>query len=46
MIHHNDLLNFENKNFIGNLSDCKKIEMFYGKKELINSYKKPFFDWL
>ena len=46
MIHHNDLLNFENMNFIGNLSDCKKIEMFYGKKELVNSYKKPFFDWL
>tara|TARA_B110000881_G_scaffold158187_1_gene141094 strand:- start:192 stop:689 length:498 start_codon:yes stop_codon:yes gene_type:complete len=46
MIHHNDLLNFENMNFIDNLSDCKKIEMFYGKKELVNSYKKPFFDWL
>ena len=25
MIHHNDLLNFENMNFIDNLSDCKKI---------------------
>ena len=46
MIHHNDLLNIENMNFIDNLSDCKKIEMFYGKKELVNSYKKPFFDWL
>ena len=46
MIHHNDLLNFENTNFIDNLNDCKKIEMFYGKKELVNSYKKPFFDWL
>ena len=46
MIHHNDLLNFENMNFIDNLSDCKKIEMLYGKKELVNSYKKPFIDWL
>ena len=46
MIHHNDLLNFENMNFIDNLSDCKKIEMLYGKRELVNSYKKPFFDWL
>ena len=46
MIHHNDLLNIENTNFIDKLSDCKKIEMFYGKKELVNSYKKPFFDWL
>jgi hypothetical protein len=46
MIHHNDLLNFENMNFIDNLSDCKKIEMFYGKKELVNSYEEPFFDWL
>ena len=46
MIHHNDLLNLENISFMENLNDCKKIEMFYGKKELVNSYKKPFFDWL
>ena len=24
----------------------KKIEMIYGKNEITNSYKKPFFDWL
>ena len=49
MIHHNDVLNLEKINFINYLKDhkkIKKIEMFYGKKELKNSYKKPFFDWL
>lgn len=49
MIHHNDVLNLEKINFIKHLRDhkkIKKIEMFYGKKELVNSYKKPFFDWL
>ena len=49
MIHHNDVLNLEKMNFINNLNNLKKIkkiEMFYGKKEFLNSYKKPFFDWL
>lgn len=49
MIHHNDVLNFEKINFMEDLKDhrkIKKIEMVYGKKELTNSYKMPFFDWL
>ena len=49
MIHHNDVVNFENLNFMKDFTNYKKIkmvEMFYGKKELVNSYKKPFFDWL
>ena len=49
LIHHNDLINIEKINFINKNEDLKKInkiEMFYGKKEKINSYKKPFFDWL
>ena len=49
LIHHNDVINFEKKNFMKhfkNLKKIDKIEMFYGKKEHINSYKKPFFDWL
>ncbi len=49
VIHHNDVLNFEKLNFMRDFSNIKKIDkidMFYGKKEIINSYKKPFFDWL
>ena len=49
VIHHNDVLNFEKLNFMRDFSNFKKIDkidMFYGKKEIINSYKKPFFDWL
>jgi len=48
MIHHNDVINFEKFNLINDLDNknIKKIEMIYGKKESINSYKKPFFDWM
>lgn len=47
MIHHNDVLNFEKFKILGNnYKKLKKIEMIYGTKETINSYKKPFFDWL
>ena len=49
IIHHNDVVNFENLNFMKDFTNHKKIkmiEMFYGKKEIVNSYKKPFFDWL
>ncbi len=47
MIHHNDILNFEKFKILkNNHKKLKKVEMFYGKKEIINSYKKPFFDWL
>ena len=48
MIHHNDVINFEKFNFLNDLDykNIKKIEMIYGKKEIINSYKKPFFDWI
>ena len=47
MIHHNDVLNFEKFKILGNnYKKLKKIEMIYGTKEIINSYKKPFFDWL
>jgi len=49
IIHHNDVINLEQINFVNKNEDLKKIEkieMFYGKKEKINSYKKPFFDWL
>jgi predicted dehydrogenase len=49
IIHHNDVINLEKINFIKKNEDLKKInkiEMFYGKKEKTNSYKKPFFDWL
>jgi predicted dehydrogenase len=49
MIHHNDVLNFEKLNFMKdfpNFNKIRMIKMFYGKKELINSYKKPYFDWL
>ena len=49
VIHHNDVLNFEKLNFMKDFLNFKKIEkidMFYGKREIINSYKKPFFDWL
>ncbi len=49
MIHHNDILNIKKSNLINkfrNQKQIKKIEMLYGKKELSNSYKKPFFDWL
>lgn len=49
IIHHNDVINLEKINFINknlDLKKIKKIEMFYGKKEKTNSYKKPFIDWL
>jgi len=47
MIHHNDVLNFEKfKILMNDYKKLNKIEMIYGKKEIINSYKKPFFDWL
>ncbi len=49
MIHHNDVINLKKKKFMKHfksLEKIDKIEMFYGKKEHINSYKKPFFDWL
>ena len=47
MIHHNDILNFEKfKIFKKNYKDSKKIEMIYGKKDIKNSTKKPYFDWL
>ena len=49
MIHHNDFLNFEKfKIFkkIKNFKKLQKVEMIYGNKEIINKYKKPFFDWL
>jgi predicted dehydrogenase len=49
MIHHNDVVNFEKMKFKDNLGDLKmikKIQMTYGKKEIVNSYKKPFLDWL
>ena len=47
MIHHNDILNFEKfKIFKKNFKDSKKIEMVYGKKDIKNSTKKPYFDWL
>ena len=49
MIHHNDVLNFEKLKIakkINNNDNIKKIEMFYGKNEIINKYKDPFIDWL
>lgn len=47
MIHHNDVLNFEKfKIFKNSYRKLKKIEMIYGKNEITNNYKKPFFDWL
>ena len=47
MIHHNDILNFEKFKILkNNHKKLKKVEMVYGKNEIINSYKKPFFDWL
>ena len=49
MIHHNDVLNFEKLKIakkINNNDNIKKVEMFYGKNEIINKYKDPFFDWL
>ena len=47
MIHHNDILNFEKfKIFKKGYKDAKKIEMIYGKKDIKNSTKKPYFDWL
>ena len=47
MIHHNDTLNFEKfKIFKKSYKDSKKIEMVYGKKDIKNSNKKPYFDWL
>ena len=47
MIHHNDILNFEKfKIFKKSYKDSKKIEMVYGKKDIKNSTKKPYFDWL
>ena len=47
MIHHNDILNFEKyKIFKKDYKNSKKIEMIYGKKDMKNSTKKPYFDWL
>lgn len=47
MIHHNDILNFEKyKIFKKCYKNSKKIEMIYGKKDIKNSTKKPYFDWL
>ena len=47
MIHHNDILNFEKfKIFKKSYKYSKKIEMVYGKKDIKNSTKKPYFDWL
>ena len=47
MIHHNDILNFEKyKIFKKSYKNSKKIEMIYGKKDIKNSTKKPYFDWL
>ena len=47
MIHHNDILNFEKfKIFKKSYKNSKKIEMVYGKKDIKNSTKKPYFDWL
>ena len=47
MIHHNDILNFEKFKILKKIhKKLKKVEMVYGKNEIINSYKKPFFDWL
>ena len=47
MIHHNDILNFEKfKIFKKSYKDSKKIEMVYGKKDIKNSTKKLYFDWL
>ena len=48
MIHHNDVLNLEELKLLkkNNTKDLKKIEMFYGCRNINNSYKKPFFDWL
>ena len=47
MIHHNDILNFEKyKIFKKGYKNSKKIEMIYGKKDIKNSTKKPYFDWL
>ena len=47
MIHHNDILNFEKyKIFKKSYKNHKKIEMIYGKKDIKNSTKKPYFDWL
>ena len=48
MIHHNDVLNLENLKILKKdyTKDLKKIEMFYGYKNINCSYKKNFFDWL
>jgi predicted dehydrogenase len=47
MIHHNDILNFEKyKIFKKSYKNSKKIEMIYGKKDIKNRTKKPYFDWL
>ena len=47
MIHHNDILNFEKfKIFKKSYKNSKKIEMVYGKNDIKNSTKKPYFDWL
>jgi predicted dehydrogenase len=48
MIHHNDVLNLEKLKFLkkNNINKLKKIEMFYGTKNMKNSYKKPLLDWL
>ena len=49
MIHHNDVLNFEKLKIakkINNNDNIKRVEMSYGKNEIINKYKDPFIDWL
>ena len=48
-IHHNDVLNFEKHQIMNKFYKFKninKIKMIYGKYETVNSYKKPFIDWL
>ena len=48
-IHHNDVLNFEKHQIMNKFYKFKninKIKMIYGKNEKVNSYKKPFIDWL
>ena len=49
MIHHNDVLNFEKLKIakkINNNDNIKRVEMSYGKNEIVNKYKDPFIDWL
>jgi len=49
MIHHNDVLNFEKLRIAKKINDnanIKRVEMSYGKNEIVNKYKDPFIDWL